>query len=214
MSETIDETRAALLQATLTHVPFDGWGRRAMQAGAEDLDLDRAALDNAVPGGPSELIEVYFAEVDRRMLAALEAKDFSQMRPRERVAFAVRLRLDLLAPHREALRRGLSFLALPQNAALSLKLLYRAVDAIWHAVGDRSTDYTFYSKRLLLAGVYSSTLLVWLNDRSEGHADTWAFLERRIDDVIKVGPAIGRTMDSILGFPEKLVRRRAPGPRG
>jgi ubiquinone biosynthesis protein COQ9 len=214
MTQTIDETRAALLQAALMHVPFDGWGWRAMQAGAEDLGLDRAALDNAFPGGPSELIETYFAEVDRRMLEVLEAKDFSQIRLPERVAFAVRLRLDLIAPHREAVRRGLSFLALPQNTALSLKLLYRAVDAIWHGVGDHSTDYTFYSKRLLLAGVYSSTLLVWLNDRSEGHADTWAFLERRIDDVIKVGPAIGRTMDSLLGFPEKLVRRRAPGPRG
>jgi len=213
MSETIDETRAALLQASLTHVPFDGWGRRAMLAGAEDLGLEHAALDNAFPGGAGELIESFFAEVDLRMLEALEAKDLSEMRLRDRVAFAVRLRLDLLVAHREAVRRGLSFLALPQNAALSLKLLYRAVDAIWHGVGDRSTDYSFYSKRLLLAGVYSSTLLVWLNDRSEGHAETWAFLERRIDDVIKVGPVIGRTMDGLLGFPDKLTRRRAGSPR-
>jgi len=212
MSETIDETRAALLQATMAHIPFDGWGRRAMLAGAEDLGLDRAALVNAFPDGPAGLIEAYFAEVDRRMLEVLEAKDFSEMRLRDRVAFAVRVRLDLLAPHREAVRRGLSFLALPQNAALSLKLLYRAVNAIWHGVGDRSTDYSFYSKRLLLAGVYSSTLLVWLNDRSEGNAETWAFLERRIDDVLKVGPVIGRAMDSLLGFPDKLARRRPGGP--
>lgn len=209
MSRSVDETRAALLAATLTHVPFDGWGRRAMLAGAEDMGLDRAALDNAFPGGPGELIETYFADIDRRMLEALEQKDCSEMRLRDRVAFAVRLRLDLLLPHREAVRRGLTFLALPQNAALSLRLLYRAVDAIWQGVGDRSTDYAFYSKRLLLAGVYSSTVLVWLNDRSEGHAETWAFLERRIDDVLRVGPAIGRTMDGLLGFPDRVVRRTA-----
>lgn len=213
MSTTIDETRAALLQAALTHVPFDGWGRRALQAGAADLGLDRAALDNAFPGGPGELIEAYFADIDRRMMEGLDAKDMSELRLRERVAFAVRLRLDLLAPHREAVRRGLSFLALPQNAALSLKLLYRAVDSIWHAVGDRSTDYGFYSKRLLLAGVYSSTLLVWLDDHSEGHADTWEFLERRLDDVIKVGPFIGRTMDGLLSIPDRLVRGRTGGLR-
>src|SRR4029077_14179482 len=86
---------------------------------------------------------------------------------------------------REAARRALALLALPLNAGLGLKLLYRTVDAMWYAAGDTSADFNFYTKRAILAGVYSSTLLYWLNDRAEGSEATWSFLDRRIDDVMK-----------------------------
>src|SRR5262249_29964062 len=85
----------------------------------------------------------------------------------------------------ESVRRGLAMLALPFNGTLGLRLLYRAVDAIWYGVGDTSTDFNFYTKRATLAGVFSSTLLYWLNDRSEGNDATWSFLDRRIDDVMR-----------------------------
>jgi ubiquinone biosynthesis protein COQ9 len=121
----------------------------------------------------------------------------------------VRARLEQLAPHREAVRRALSYLALPQNAALGAKCLYRTVDAIWYAAGDTATDYNFYTKRLLLAGVYSSTVLFWLNDKSEGYAETWAFLDRRIAEVVKLGGALGRTVGGLLDLPDRILRGRA-----
>ena len=113
-----------------------------------------------------------------------------------------------MLPHREAVRRGLTFLSLPQNAGLALKILYDSVDEIWRAIGDRSTDYNFYSKRLLLAGVYSATLLYWLDDRSDGQQDTKAFLERRINEVLKVGGRFGKAMSRILNAPDSLLARR------
>jgi ubiquinone biosynthesis protein COQ9 len=102
------------------------------------------------------------------------------------------VRLELLQPHREAVRRGIAFLALPANVALGTRLLYRTVDAIWYAAGDTATDYNFYTKRALLAGVYASTLLYWLDDASDGYADTWAFLDRRIADAMRIPQAVGR----------------------
>ncbi len=155
----IDKTRAKLLAATLAQVPFDGWTGRALRAGAAEAGLDPASALNAFPGGPAELIELFSAEADRRMLVELEARDLEAMKHRHRIGAAVRARLELLAPQREAVRRGLSFLAVPRNAAPGVRCLYRSVDAIWHAAGDTSTDYNFYTKRLLLAGVYSATLL-------------------------------------------------------
>ena len=206
----IDETRDQLRAATLAHVPFDGWTGRALRAGADDLGLDPALAANAFPGGPAELLGAFSAEIDRRMLAELEARDLKAMKHRHRIATAVRARLELLAPHREAVRRGLSFLALPKNAALGVECLYRSVDAIWHAVGDTSTDYNFYTKRLLLAGVYSATLLFWLNDESEGCSETWAFLDRRLAEVIKIGGGLGRAVGGLLDLPDRLLRAR-PG---
>ena len=108
----IDETRAKLLDATLAHVPFDGWSGRALRAGAADIGLDPARAANAYPGGPAELLEAFSAETDRRMLEELERRDLASMKLRRRIAAAVRTRLEMLAPHREAVRRGLSFLAL------------------------------------------------------------------------------------------------------
>ncbi len=205
----IEETREKLLAATLAHVPFDGWTGRALRAGAADLGLDPALAANAFPGGPAELLEAFSAEIDRRMLAELEARDLEAMKHRHRIGAAVRARLELLAPQREAVRRGLSFLALPKHAALGARCLYRSVDAIWHAAGDTSTDYNFYTKRLLLAGVYSATLLFWLNDESEGFAETWAFLDRRLAEVVRLGGSLGRALGGLLDLPDRLLRGRA-----
>lgn len=210
----IEETRRALLLASLPHVAFDGWSRKAILAGAEHLGLDTALALNAFPREGAELIEAFSDWTDRAMLDKLGALDLPGLRVRDRIATAVRVRLELLAPHREAVRRGLAFLALPGNAPLGLKTLYRTVDAIWFAAGDRSTDYNFYSKRLLLSGVYSSTLLYWLNDSSEDFAQTWAFLDRRISEVLKVAGNLGKAVKGALDLPDRLVSRfGAPGLR-
>ena len=209
----IEQTRRKLLEATVPHVAFDGWSDKALHAGAADIGLDQAMARNAFPGGPAELIEAFSAETDRRMLVELEKRELNAMRVRDRIAAGVRIRLELLTPHREAVQRGLSFLAQPIHAPLAIKLLCRTVDAIWYAAGDTSTDYNFYTKRLLLSGVYSSTLLFWLNDRSEGFAETWGFLDRRIDEVLRFGGTFGKLVGRVLDLPDKVFERRARGGR-
>jgi ubiquinone biosynthesis protein COQ9 len=208
---TLEKLRGRLLAAALPHVAFDGWSETALRAAARDLDVDPALAFNAFPGGPEEMLEAFSSAADRDMLEALETRDLESMKVRERIATAVRLRLELVAPQREAVSRGVAFFALPPNAPLGLKCLYRTVDAIWYAAGDRATDYNFYTKRLLLAGVYASTLLYWLNDSSDDQAATWAFLDRRIDEVLKAGGRLGRTVKGALDLPDRLARRFAAG---
>jgi ubiquinone biosynthesis protein COQ9 len=207
-----EKLRGELLQASLAHVAFDGWSRTTLRAAARDLDVDPVLAFNAFPGGEAELIEAFSTWADHRMLDTLAERDLAAMKVRERIAAAVRARLERLEPHREAVRRGLAFMALPPNAAVGLKCLYRTVDAIWYAAGDRATDYNFYTKRLLLAGVYSSTLLYWLDDASESHVQTWAFLERRIAEVLKVGGRLGKAVTGVLDLPDRLAQRLGPRP--
>ena len=142
------------------------------------------------------------------MLAALGDVDPTELRIREKIALAVELRLKVLEPHREAVRRGLSWLAMPQNAMFGTRLLCRTVDDSWYAIGDRSVDFSFYTKRGLLAGVVGSTTLFWLDDDSEDGAETSAFLDRRIGDVMKIRGA-RRRADGLKG-PQGL--RRTPNP--
>ena len=208
----LDTTRAKLLQASLRHVPFDGWGLRALRAAAAELEISVAEAQNAFPGGAADMVEAFHAWADTEMLKRLEKLDLPSMKVRDKVAAGVRTRLELLEPHQEAERRALAFLALPNNAPLGLRCLYRTVDAIWYSAGDRATDYNFYTKRLLLAGVYSSTLLFWLNDRSEEHVESWAFLERRITEVLKVGGRFGKTVGKLLDLPERLAAFRPRRP--
>jgi ubiquinone biosynthesis protein COQ9 len=201
--------RERLLEAMLPHVPFDGWTHAALRAGAEDAGIAPATAAGLFPGGAGEMVELFNKIADRRMLEALEARDLAEMKVRERIATAIRLRLEQNAAHREAIRLGLSILAMPQNAALAARCLYRTVNAIWYAAGDTSTDYNFYTKRGLLAGVYGSTVLYWLNDRSDGFSDSWDFLDRRIADVMRVPQAIGRIgrIAEHLPNPLRLLRR-------
>ena len=210
--------RASLLDAALRHVPFDGWTWTAIDAGARDLKLAPGEAQRLFPGGPQELIRAFSAEADRTMLETLEGFDLAAMKVREKVAAGVRARLEAVAAHREAVRSGLSYFALPLNAAAGLTCLYRTVDAIWYAAGDKATDYNFYTKRALLAGVYSSTLLFWLNDKSEDSSATWAFLDRRIGEVLQVAGRLGKGVGAAMSLPDRfmaaLTARREAARRG
>lgn len=208
MNGTFDRERESLLLAVAESVVFDGWTRAAIATAARDLGLDPVDAERLFPGGASEVLEAFSDWADQRMVEFYEAAGTEELRYSEKVALAVRLRLEAVEPYREAVRKGATVLALPRNGALGLRLLYRTVDAVWHTVGDTSTDYNFYSKRLLLACVYSSTLLYWLNDSSEGFERTWAFLDRRIAEVLKIGGRAGQLIGKALSLPERLVARR------
>ncbi|MFQ5953938.1 MAG: COQ9 family protein [Kiloniellales bacterium] len=212
----MDKARERILFATLPHVPIHGWSLTALGAGTRDAGFEPVMAERAFPGGPTELVEAFSAWADRAALKALERHDLAAMKVRDRVATGVWLRLEAMAPHRAAVRQGLGFLALPASVGLGLRLLYRTVDALWYAAGDTATDYNFYTKRALLAAVYGSTLLCWLNDRSEGFADTKGFLDRRIAEVMQVPKATARLrkLTESLPSPLKLLGAfRAAGRR-
>jgi ubiquinone biosynthesis protein COQ9 len=214
MSAGLEAERRDLLEAALPHIPFDGWSARTLRLACRDLGLDRALAQRAFPRGARDLLAFFVAEADRRMVAELSALDLGAMRVRQRIAAAVRLRLELHAGHREAVRRALALGALPTYSGDAVGALYRTVDLIWRAAGDEATDFNFYSKRALLAGVYGSTILYWLDDQSEDFADTWAFLDRRIGDVMRVQKARGRLGEFLQRLaPRRLRPLHTEGPR-
>jgi ubiquinone biosynthesis protein COQ9 len=204
--------RDAAQLAALPHVPFDGWTETALRRGAKDAGLEPVEAVSAFPGGAADMVAHFSALSDRRMLEALDGMDLAAMRTPHRVAAAVRVRLEQAEPYRDAVQQAISFLALPLNAPLGAKLLYRTVDAIWYAAGDTATDWNYYSKRGLLAGVFGATVLYWLNDKSEGCAETWDFLDRRLRDVAAFGKATGGLKERLKGFP-RPYRPYWPGKR-
>ncbi len=204
---TIDDTerKDALLLALLPEVPFDGWTRTAMRAAGTRVGLDRDEVDAMFPRGARDAVAWFSRWADRETLAAMTPGKLRRARTAERVALGVRTRLDILLPHREAVRRALTLMALPPNLPLGARLLYEAVDTLWHAAGDSSTDFNFYTKRGLLAGVYAATTLYWLDDRSEGNAATDAFLDRRLAEVA----AVPRVKNAVARIPNPLRILRA-----
>ncbi|HSE75797.1 MAG TPA: COQ9 family protein [Dongiaceae bacterium] len=209
-----DADRLALLEATLSHAAFDGWSQKAFDAGARDAGIPADRALNAFPGGLAELLAFYHEVEDAAMLEAMARANVSEMRVRDRIAFAVRARLQRNTRHREAIKSACSFLAMPHNAALALRLLYRTVDAMWYGAGDNATDFNFYTKRGLLAGVYSATVLYWLNDKSALSADTWSFLDRRIDEVMQVPKLLGKVSAITSRFPNPFRVAQRMRPRG
>jgi len=183
-----------LLDAALMHVPFDGWSPATFNAAIKDSALDPALARAVCPRGAVDLAVAYHRRGDAKMLEGLAQADLSQMRFRDRIAKAVRLRLE--AGDREAIRRGSTLFALPHHAPEGAGLLWETCDKIWTALGDTSDDVNWYSKRATLSGVYSATLLYWLGDTSEGHQATWSFLDRRIDDVMQIEKLKAQVRDS------------------
>jgi ubiquinone biosynthesis protein COQ9 len=182
---TLDELRDALAEPLAAEAVFDGWSETALAAAAATLGVpaDRARL--CFPDGQIQMIDTWFAAIDRRMGEVLPPEDLAAMRIRERITALVWARIALASPNKEALRRALSILARPANVATGAKLAWRAADAMWRLAGDEATGFAHYSKRLTLSGVYGSTVLTYLDDESEDHADSRAFLDRRIEGVMR-----------------------------
>jgi ubiquinone biosynthesis protein COQ9 len=199
-----NKAREAIVAAALPHVPFDGWTERALVAGAHAAGMQVSEAARLFPRGPVEAIEVYSGMADRAMAEAVAALP-AETKMRERIAAGVRARLDFVAPHKEAARRATNTLALLHNAPLGLRLLYRTVDALWYAAGDKATDFNFYTKRAILAAICSATFLYWFNDRSIDHAATLKFLERRLDEHGRMHGALERLKQRIEKFPNPFL---------
>ena len=183
-----DEKRR-VLEAALIEADFDGFSLETLRRAADRAGVSRDMQRLAFPRGVMDLVAYYSKSADAAMLEALQAQDISSLKVREKIALAVRLRVEALAAHKPAARRAVQFLTLPQFAPEGVRNLYRTVDAIWRAIGDTSTDFNFYTKRALLAGVYTSTLMRWFEDQSEDGRATWEFLDARIDNVMQIEKA-------------------------
>lgn len=182
---TLDDLCVVLAPAIARHAAFDGWSHAARAAAAVELAIPpgRAAL--AFPHGAVDMIDAWFASLDDAMATAVPPERIATMKIRERITALLVARLEAAAPEREALRRALSILLLPANAARAARLGWRAADRIWRLAGDTATDLNHYTKRATLASVYAATLLVFLDDASEDFAETRAFLARRIDGIMR-----------------------------
>jgi ubiquinone biosynthesis protein COQ9 len=215
----IAETRARVLEAALPNVAFDGWTERTLRAAIEESGVDAGLARLAFPRGALDLAIFFHDRGDALLREELGRAALGDMRIREKIAFAVRRRLELVARDREAVRRGATLFALPPYAPEGARAVWRTADTIWSALGDTSDDSNWYTKRAILAGVYSSTALFWLGDSSDGFRDTWAFLDRRIEGVMQFekfkaavnGNPLGRLLMTGPNMLSKMVRppRRA-----
>lgn len=218
--DPMEAVRAQLLAAALPHAPFDGWSDATWRAAIADSGIDEATARAATPRRGLDLAVAFHKAGDAEMTRLAGEIDLGALRYSKRVARLVRLRLEVAAREREAVRRGATLFSLPMNAPEGARLIWGTADAIWTALGDTSQDYNWYSKRAILSGVYSATLLYWLGDQSEGFANTWAFLDRRIEGVMrfeKTKAALKKNPVAQLlmaGPKAALARVRAPGARG
>lgn len=214
LSDDMIRLREDLLDGIVRNAAFDGWTPQALKAAADGLGVPRADARRAFPGGMIEAAEAWSEMADAEMLAILSDHDPDTLKIRERVAFGVRARLSAVAEHKESVRRFSSFLALPVNAPMAPRLVWRTCDHIWRWAGDTATDHNHYTKRGLLAPVYTSTVLYWLADEGDEAGDwpaTWGYLDRRIDNVIQVFGRLGKAGNRIRGLmPSPIAQAFAP----
>lgn len=194
MSKVVERAsqRDRILEAALQHIPFDGWNRRALLAGAADIGVDVATTKRLFPRGGDDLLAHLDVWADRRLVDAVDQRAIDRLRISERIARLVRMRLEILSPHREAMRRAIAARLLPSNAVAAGPALWRSIDLIWAIAGDRADDASYYTKRGLLLAVWTSTFFYWLEDQSPGLEDSWAFLDRRIANVMQFGRLRGQ----------------------
>ncbi|MDE8344888.1 MAG: COQ9 family protein [Acidocella sp.] len=195
----IEAPMVAILDAMLAAVPFDGWTVGALRQAMAGLGQDPADAPLMFPGGPGEMIEAFCTLADERMVARAEAADLSAYGLTGRVRSVLGIRFEQNRAHKAAIRRALAWLALPMQARRAARITAATVDAVWFAAGDKSADFSWYTKRGILAGVYASTLLFWVQDASDEDEETMRFLDRRLGDVGKIGKLRGRLQGGLRG---------------
>jgi ubiquinone biosynthesis protein COQ9 len=181
----LERIRERIALAVGENAVFDGWTANAVDSAAAQAGVDQAQARLAFPKAQPAMIDAYIQAVDREMVKRLTPAKLGKMKIREKIRSLVWARLEIMGPAREAVRTALAILAMPQNVPLGMRIGWRTADLMWRAAGDTSSDYNHYTKRLTLGAVYGSTLLAWLDDDSEGWAETSTFLDRRIDNVMQ-----------------------------
>ena len=207
------DTRDKILDAALPAIVFDGWTMTVLETAAKNAGLTAFDVKRVFPGGIMDALCHFSARADAAMVEALRSDySLSTMKIRERIATAVMVRLRQQTPHREAVRRAMAIYAMPWNKIAELKMIYATVDAMWREAGDTSTDYNFYTKRLLLSKVYITSLRVWLDDTSPNLLTTEAFLRRRIEDVMQIEKLKAKAKGALANlesFLPKILRQKS-----
>ena len=189
-----NQIRIDLIRAMLTHVPFDGWTWEAMEQGAIDIGFEKKKTSssrmkifkNLFKNGSIDFIEIFSEIIDLEVKEKYDLLEFKPERVSEKIKKIIMIRLNLCQKYKEAVRTSISLTAMPINAKISLKILYKTCNSMWRIAGDKSTDFSFYTRRISLAAVYTPTLLFWLNDNSNDNVETEFFLDRRLKDINKV----------------------------
>ena len=183
-----------LIRAMLTHVPFDGWTWEAMEQGAIDISFEKKKTSSSrieifkdlFKNGSIDFIDVFSEMIDLEVKQNYDLIDPKPERVPEKIKKMIIIRLNLCQKYKEAVRSSIALTAIPTNAKTSIKILYRTCNSMWRIAGDKSTDFSFYTRRISLATVYTSTLLFWLNDKSKDNVETEFFLDRRLRDISKI----------------------------
>ena len=216
----LDATQIAVIEAALPHVVFDGWSVDTLREAARDAGVDPVEAKRAFPRGGVDMTLGFHRMADMKLREELAGSELSSMRIRDRITHCVRRRIELVGRDRETVRRGATLLALPLHTPEGARAMWQTADIIWTACGDTATDYNWYSKRLILSGVYSSTVLFWLGDQDPDFHPTWEFLDRRIEGVMQFEKTKAQLKDNpvaraAFALPAGLLGMiKAPGARG
>ena len=189
-----NQIRFDLIRAMLIHVPFDGWTWEAMEQGAIDIGYEKKKTSSErikifkglFKNGSIDFIDIFSQIIDLEVKENYNSIESKPERVPEKIKKIIMIRLHLCQKYKEAVRSSISLSAIPVNTKISLNILYRTCNSIWRIVGDKSTDFSFYTRRISLAAVYTSTLLFWLNDKSNNNIETECFLDRRLKDIGKI----------------------------
>lgn len=196
--KSMAEAKNRLLLAALPHVAFDGWSAASFHAAVTDSGLAPGLAAGLFPRGGLDLVVAYHRAGDSAMAQAMaQRNDLGTLRIREKVALAIRLRLE--AAERELVRRGSALFALPAHMPEGAGLIWGTADAIWNALGDTSDDVNWYTKRATLGAVYAASVLFWLGDDSEGKVATRDFVDRRIENIMQIEKAKAVFRENPLG---------------
>lgn len=204
--------RDQVLAEALPDVAVNGFTEDVLKAAAERAGIEKRELRDAFPNGAASLVEAFSHWADARMSERMAGETSERLR--DRVTAAVRARIEAMGPYKEAARRAAAFLSSPLQAALAARLMMRTVDAIWRAAGDTASDFSYYTKRASLSGVYGATLVYWLSDSSGGNEATWRFLDRRIEDVMRIEKWRGEARKAVSRLPDPFkILGTFRGPR-
>jgi ubiquinone biosynthesis protein COQ9 len=211
MPDLYHSERQAILTQALKHAPFEGWTPSMLEHAARDAGYQPFDTQRFLSGGIAELLAYFSSESDAQMAQDAGSLSLASMKVHHRIMAIISARLKRNLVHREAIRRAMAYYALPLNAPSGMQVLYKTLDEIWYLAGDTSTDFNFYTKRALLAPVFTSTVLFWLDDKSEDQKDTLAFLERRLKDVLKIQTfrkSVEATVSEFMKSPFGFLKRK------
>jgi ubiquinone biosynthesis protein COQ9 len=204
------ENKQKIISKFIELLQFEGWSNNTLEKAAKECGFDSGYLSIIYPGGISEFTNEFITECNDAALKVALDDNFAKLRTTQKVEEIIYRRIGTyhnVLGSIDNVRKFVGYCGNPVNVPGSLRNIYSFSSDVWYLLGDKSTDFNYYTKRISLSAIYTKCMLYSLSDKSDNLTQTKKYIQKSIDGLMKINK-LKQKVNDILNYSKLRTKRK------